>query len=168
MIFNVSNSELVLKEIKKLKPLNYNKFFWWRRFTTHNKPLSNKASFLDKIKNGDYDPSHYFWQAKYSELEINEKAIECNNDHQMLLEKYPVIFTRRKKLWEDYEKDESTKLEEIKKNFVSEFEMTEEDYENEVIEFGGTLEDFYIYIRKTYDTRLSPLKRRGRPKKIKS
>lgn len=86
----------------------------------------------------------------------------------MLLEKYPVIFTRRKKLWEDYEKDESTKLEEIKKNFVSEFEMTEEDYESEVIEFGGTLEDFYIYIRKTYDTRLSPLKRRGRPKKIKS
>ena len=44
--------------------------------------------------------------------------------------------------------------------------MTEDDYENEVIEFGGTLEGFYIHIRKTFETRLKPLKRRGRPRKL--
>ena len=58
------------------------------------------------------------------------------------------------------------KLEEIKKNFISEFEMTGDDYENEVIEFGDTLENFYIHIRKTFETRLKPLKRRGRPRKL--
>ena len=44
--------------------------------------------------------------------------------------------------------------------------MTGDDYENEVIEFGDTLENFYIHIRKTFETRLKPLKRRGRPRKL--
>jgi hypothetical protein len=153
MVFEVSNPKHVLKEIKKLKPLKYNRFFWWRRFASYNQPLPKKSSFLDKIKNGDFDPSHYYWQAKYSELEINEKFEECKQDYQDLLMKYPVILTRRKKLWEDFEKDESTKLQDIKKNFLKEFEIDSEDYEDEIGEFDGTLEEFYYYIRKTYETR---------------
>ena len=31
----------------------YNKFMWWRSYTAKKKPLPNKASFLDKCKNGD-------------------------------------------------------------------------------------------------------------------
>lgn len=153
MVFEVSNPKHVLKEIKKLKPLKYNRFFWWRRFASYNQPLPKKSSFLDKIKNGDFDPSHYYWQAKYSELEINEKFEECKQDYQDLLMKYPVILTRRKKLWEDFEKDESTKLQDIKKNFLKEFEIDSEEYEDEIGEFDGTLEEFYYYIRKTYETR---------------
>jgi hypothetical protein len=153
MIFEVSNPKHVLKEIKKLKPLKYNRFFWWRRFASYNQPLPKKSSFLDKIKNGDFDPSHYYWQAKYSELEINEKFEECKQDYQDLLMKYPVILTRRKKLWEDFEKDESTKLQDIKKYFLKEFEINSEEYEDEIGEFDGTLEEFYYYIRKTYETR---------------
>jgi len=166
MMFQVDDPKLVLREIKKLQPLNYNQFFWWRRFTTKTKPLPHNASFFDKIKNGDYEASHYYWQAKYCEMEINEKVEECNNDTQKFLEKHSVDLARRKKLWEDFEKDENIKLEEIKKNFISEFEMTGDDYENEVIEFGDTLENFYIHIRKTFETRLKPLKRRGRPRKL--
>jgi hypothetical protein len=153
MVFEVSNPKHVLKEIKKLKPLKYNRFFWWRRFASYNQPLPKKSSFLDKIKNGDFDPSHYYWQAKYSELEINEKFEECKQDYQDLLMKYPVILTRRKKLWEDFEKDESTKLQDIKKYFLKEFEINSEEYEDEIGEFDGTLEEFYYYIRKTYETR---------------
>jgi hypothetical protein len=153
MVFEVSNPKHVLKEIKKLKPLKYNRFFWWRRFASYNQPLPKKSSFLDKIKNGDFDPSHYYWQAKYSELEINEKFEECKQDYQDLLMKYPVILTRRKKLWEDFEKDESTKLQDIKKYFLKEFEIDSEEYEDEIGEFDGTLEEFYYYIRKTYETR---------------
>ena len=62
-------------------------------------------------------------------MEINEKIEECNNDKQKFLEKHSVDLARRKKLWEDFEKDENNKLEDIKKNFVSVFEMTEDDYE---------------------------------------
>ena len=39
---------LVLKEIKKLQPLNYNQFKWWRRFDTKNKPLPKGATFFNK------------------------------------------------------------------------------------------------------------------------
>ncbi len=50
MMFQVDDPKLVLREIKKLQPLNYNQFYWWRRFTTKTKPLPNNASFFDKIK----------------------------------------------------------------------------------------------------------------------
>ena len=33
MLYQVSNESLIHKEIKKLTPLNYNKFMWWRRYT---------------------------------------------------------------------------------------------------------------------------------------
>ena len=51
-IFNVTNEDLVLQEISKLRPLNYNRFMWWRRFDQKKRPLENKAPLLDKIKNG--------------------------------------------------------------------------------------------------------------------
>ena len=101
-MFQVDDPKLVLREIKKLQPLNYNQFYWWRRFTTKTKPLPNNASFFDKIKNGDYEASHLYWQAKYCEMEINEKIEECNNDRQKFLEKHSVDLARRKKLWEDF------------------------------------------------------------------
>ena len=50
MMFQVDDPKLVLREIKKLQPLNDNQFFWWRRFTTKTKPLPNNASFFDKSK----------------------------------------------------------------------------------------------------------------------
>ena len=50
-VFNVTNKELVLQEIAKLQPLNYNQFRWWRRFDQPNKPLHKNASLLDKIQN---------------------------------------------------------------------------------------------------------------------
>ncbi len=37
------------------------------------------------IKNGEYEFSHYYWQWKLSELEINEKYVEYNGDIQKLL-----------------------------------------------------------------------------------
>ena len=45
--------------------------------------------------------------------------------------------------------------------------MTEEDYERDVIEVGGTLEEFYIYCEKKYGkwNRPSTMSRRGRPPK---
>jgi len=48
MLYNTSDPKIVLKEIKKLQPLNYNQFKWWRRFDTKNKPLPKGATFLQK------------------------------------------------------------------------------------------------------------------------
>ena len=87
MLFTTSDPKVVLKEISKLQPLNYNQFKWWRRFDTKLKPLPRGVKFIDRIKNGEYEFSHYYWQWKLSELEINEKYIEYNRDVQKVLER---------------------------------------------------------------------------------
>ena len=72
-VYDGSNEETILREISKLRPLKYNKFQWWRKFASNNRPLDDKAPLLDKIKNGDLEFSNYFWQARYIELLLNEK-----------------------------------------------------------------------------------------------
>ena len=102
MLFKTNDPKIIKKEISKLKPLNYNQFRWWRRFDSKNQPLPRKSKLIDRIKNGDFDFSHYFWQAQLCELEINEKLIEYKGDIQKLIEKNGVDLARRKRLWEDF------------------------------------------------------------------
>jgi len=165
MLFKVSNPNLVIKEIRKLQPLNYNKFFWWRRYDSPTKPLPKGTSFLDRIKNGEFEFSHYYYQALYCEMEINQKYAEYKQDMQKLLEKHKIDLQRRKRLWEDFEKGEKNTLDELKENFMSHFVISEEEYEELIGDFDGTIEELYYYVRKTFDHSIKPRKKRGRPKK---
>ena len=164
-VFTVGNEELILREIAKLQPLNYNRFRWWRKFDQPKKPLPNKSPLLDKIQNGDLEFSHYWWQAKFSELELNKAYVDCDFEMQKLLEKHAVDLARRKRLWEDFERDEKDKLISLRKQFSKEFRMTEEDYENEIIEFGGSLEELYHHCTIIYGKKYKVQSKRGRPKK---
>jgi hypothetical protein len=166
MLYNTSDPKLVHKEIKKLQPLNYNKFMWWRRFNTKTQPLPRGAKFLDRIKNGEYEFSHYYWQWKLTELEINDFVIKYKGDIQKLLENNAVDLARRKRLIDDFEKDENARLKALKDGFMREFVMTREEFEEHTIEFGGTTEEFYFYCLKTFDRSGKQMERRGRPKKI--
>src|SRR5210317_1435986 len=105
-VYRVGNEDLVLEEVSKLRPLKYNKFQWWRRFAAPNKPLEDKAPLIDKIKNGDLEFSNYFWQALYTELELNAKREEVR-DGMEWIETTQVDRARRKRLWEDFERDET-------------------------------------------------------------
>jgi hypothetical protein len=167
MLFKVNNPELVIKEIKKLQPLNYNQFRWWRRFDSKTKPLPKGATFLQRIQNGEFEFSHYYWQAQLCELEINEKHKEYNGDVQKLIEKHSVDLARRKRLWEDFNKTEVELLAELKKGFLREFVMTSQEYEDHITNFNGTTEEFYMYCLKTFDRSGKPVERRGRPPKKK-
>ena len=163
-IFNVTNEDLVLQEISKLRPLNYNRFMWWRRFDQKKRPLENKAPLLDKIKNGDLEFSHYYWQALYTEMEMNEKRNECIDD-QHWIEQTRVDKQRRRRLYEDFEKDEVGKLETLRKQFPKEFRMTKEDYDDEILEFGGTLLQLYRHCEIKYGKKIRIKSKRGRPRK---
>jgi len=163
-IFNVENEELVLREISKLQPLNYNRFMWWRRFDQKNRPLDKKAPLLDKIKNGDLEFSHYYWQALYTEIEMNEKRNECIDD-QHWIEQTRVDKQRRRRLYDDFEKDETEKLATLRKEFSKEFRMTKEDYDNEILEFGGTLLQLYRHCEIKYGKKIRIKSKRGRPRK---
>ena len=106
--------------------LNYNQFRWWRWYESRNKSLPYKSSFRDKILNGDFDISPYMLQAQLCEHMLNELLEECDSDYQMYLEKGKLLIARRKRLLEDYEKDEFNKLEEIYSQFQKNFDITRE------------------------------------------
>ena len=149
-VYETQNEDLVRKEISKLRPISYNRFRWWRKFDQKKQSLPDNAPLLDKIKNGDLEFSQYWWQAKFSEIEINEAYTRCGHDMQKLLEVHAVDLNRRKRLWQDFERDEKEKLMFIRKKFLKEFYMEVEDYENEIMEFGGSLEELYHHCTIIY------------------
>ena len=163
-VFNIANEDLVLQEISKLRPLNYNRFMWWRRFDQKKRPLDKKAPLLDRIKNGDLEFSHYYWQALYTEIEMNEKRNECIDD-QHWIEQTRVDKQRRRRLYDDFEKDETEKLATLRKQFSKEFRMTKEDYDDEILEFGGTLLQLYRHCEIKYGKKIRIKSKRGRPRK---
>jgi len=83
----------------------------------------------------------------------------------MLLEKNGVDLARRKRLWEDFNKTEAELLATLKKEFLREFEMSSQQYEEHISNFDGTLEEFYMYCLKTFDRSGRKPERRGRPPK---
>ena len=165
MLYTPHTLKTITPHISKLIPIKYNQFRWWRQFESPFKPLPKGATFHQRIRNGEFEFSHYFWQAHLCEHEINQKYAECSGDMMKLLEKYAVDFARRKRLWEDFQAHESEMLNTICKNFTREFAITKEQYHQEVETFGGTLEELYIYIQKIYPSRTTKVERRGRPKK---
>jgi len=165
-MFKTHTEEIIKEKLAELKPLNYNQFRWWRRWDSKNTPLLNQAPLLDKIQNGDYEFSHYFWQAQFSELELNKKLTETK-DTQHWIEVTQLERARRKRLWEDFEKDEAEKLKAIEKEFTKTFKISKEEYNSELENFDGTLEEFYIQCKSKFGMYNQIKSKRGRPPKIK-
>ena len=166
MIYKTHPKEVVLEKLSNFQPLNYNQFRWWRRWDSKNKPLHKLKPLLDKIRNGDFDHSHYFWQVQFCEIELNEKYLQLK-DGDRWMEETQVDRARRKRLYEDFEKDEAEKLKQIQKEFILTFRMSKENYEQEVIKFDGSLEDFYFHCRQIFGEYAIPLRsKRGRKPRI--
>ena len=150
---------------KNYQKLNYNQFRWWRWYESRNKSLPYKSSFRDKILNGDYDSSPYLLQSQLCEHMLNELLEECGIDYQKYLEKGKLLIARRKRLLEDYEKDEFNKIEEIYSQFQKNFDITREQVEEEAIECRDGLIDLYYIIENKYRKK-HYVSKRGRPRKI--
>jgi hypothetical protein len=78
---------------------------------------------------------------------------------------HSVDLNRRKRLWEDFNKIEADLLAELKKGFLREFIMTSQEYNEHVINFDGTTEEFYMYCLKTFERSGKKIEKRGRPPK---
>ena len=155
-------------KFSKLRKLTYNAFRWWRMYDNPNKPLCNRSPFRDRILNGDFDYSHYKYQADWCEHEMNDIAEECGEDIGKYVEKTSLLRSRRKRLLEDFEKDENGKLELLIKAFTVHFRCNEEQVYEEIFKCSGELIDLYYIIEEEYSRIFTPtsLKRRGRPKKV--
>lgn len=156
------------KELSNYQPLNYNQFRWWRLYAPKNKPLDNRKPLRERILNGDFDYSCYKAQIYLVEYQLNDLLKECDNDYQKYLEKGAVQLARRKRLIEDFEKDESERLSSLITSFTQHFRCNKEQVEEEMLKCSGSLIDLYYIIEEKYKIvhMPYPLKRRGRPKKV--
>ena len=164
-MFKVPHSrKFIEKRLTEFQKLNYNQFRWWRWYEAKNKPLPNKSDFRDKIMNGDYDQGPYSLQAQLCEHMLNDLYDECKPDLQKYLEKSKLLSARRKRLWEDHEKDENGKLNDLIVAFTKNFRITKDEIYQEIDICIGTILDLYYQIEEKYN-KIYVKSRRGRPAK---
>lgn len=128
----------------------YDRFSWWRSYTVKNKPLHKRKPLEDKIKNGDFDISSYKFEAELVEHKINQKYQMYINDQGRYIEETSLDRARRKRLLQDFEKEESNKIAELIQEFTYIVPLNKEQVTYELENFDGTLIQFYHYITKKY------------------
>lgn len=128
----------------------YDRFKWWRSYVSKTKPLHNRKPLRDKILNGDFDLGPYKFEAQIVEHTINKKYREFYGDQGRYIEETTLDRARRKRLLEDYEADESRKLEELISNFKDLLGLSKDIILNELEQYDDTLIEFYYYITEKY------------------
>jgi len=128
-------------------------FYWWRRFKTH-KCLPNKASLLDKIRNGDFEYSEFFQQAKWelhwmldeqNEFKANYQGREPEKDGLY----HEIEFRARKrynKLTENGYTNENDKLFKLTKALSKHFDLHPDIIKDVMSDFNGSTEKLFFHI----------------------
>jgi isochorismate synthase EntC len=170
---NIRHSrEVVMEHINKLQPLNYNKFMWWRTHTDKVVPLGKRAMLKDRILNGDFNPSSFFWQAQLALYMAKDKLDLTKHDVRYQIEICAVDFARHKRLMEDFEKEETNRMEALYDAFTSAYQITKEELEEEFLRWPGDILSFYYkaenFFRTTPAENRKNMRGRGRPPKIKT
>jgi hypothetical protein len=164
--------EVVMGHIKPLQPLNYNKFMWWRTHTDKVVPLGKRAPLKERILNGDFNPSSFFWQAQLALYTAKDKLDLSKHDTRYQIEICAVDFARHKRLMEDFEKEESTRMASLYDAFTEAFQITKEELEEEFLKYPGDILSFYYkaveFFKTTPAENRKNMRGRGRPPKVKT
>jgi hypothetical protein len=138
----------VREKIATFTPVKYNQFYWWRRFKSRE-TLPPRRTLYEKIKNGDYEMSDYFYQAKY-ELELMEEKLATIKHPDERFEATKLCMERYRRLSNDYEKDETKIVEQLKKDFRVVFGVSEDELYRYMEECDGDLMCLYNTIKQDY------------------
>ena len=132
-------------------------FYWWRRFRSH-KNLPYKARLLDKITNGDFDPTPFFQEAEWELHWMKEEQDDFKNNYQGNLDeieqdiRYLEIELRARKrynkLYEDGMKDEADRMDRLVNNFSKHFKVNRSKMHDIVYSFDGTILELYRFMQK--------------------
>jgi len=141
----------VRDKISTFTPTKYNQFYWWRRFKMRE-TLHPYKPLYDKIKNGDYDVSDYFYQTQY-ELELMEEEIAKIKNTEDQHEKRGLWMERYRRLNEDFEKDEANIMKALRKDFIMTFKVTEEELHSYMEDCDGDLMCLYNTIKQDYTSK---------------
>jgi hypothetical protein len=130
--------------IATFRKKTYDRFYWWRRFQPRQ-TLTKLHRLEQRVPNGDFEVSDYYWQLQYEDvLEQADLANEPSVDRQHEIRS--LYGERKRRLTKDYEADEAKILTDMYKAFWSEFRMTKEQVEDEMLNFDGELAEFIVYL----------------------
>jgi hypothetical protein len=136
--------------------MGYNPFRWWTKGKTH-KPLKADAPLLLKIRNGDFDYSYMFNEAKqmretqhktYQQAYDNYGGTDERNRIQAALEASQMKRVKALKLEFEANKDENMILYKLRSELTKEFGKDLWDKAMERQRGKGTLEDLYFWYKK--------------------
>ena len=136
--------------------MGYNPFRWWTKGRP-NKPLNADAPLLLKIRNGDFDYSYMFSEAKiikqsaedaYNQAYTNYGGTDERNRKEAALEAGRMKRVKAIKLELEAMTDENRILWKLRKELTKEFEKDLWDKAMERQRGKGTLEDLYMWYKK--------------------
>jgi len=149
MLFPVLQSrefrEFIEEKLSKLQKKNYNQFQWWRRYQTRN-TLHDKVPLEQRILNGDFEHSDYYYQALHENYLLEDK-IKGKVYYEDMLDDVSLFRTRYKRLMDDYEKDEKELIKDLRKNIRTITKITYEELDQIMETFDGTTHELFIYVR---------------------
>ncbi|MGA1049101.1 MAG: hypothetical protein ACO3UU_13920 [Minisyncoccia bacterium] len=132
--------------LRQLPRKTYNQFVWWRRYQ-QRQTLDDKMPLYNKLINGDYETSDYYYQAEHENY-LLEDTIKDIKHYEEKLEKIGLFRARYKKLHEDFLKEEEEILRKMKKDFIRELKITKDELEAIMETFDGTVLEMYEYIKQ--------------------
>ena len=136
--------------------MGYNPFRWWTKGKTH-RPLKADAPLLLKIRNGDFDYSYMFNEAKqmretqhktYQQAYDNYGGTNERNRIQVALEASQMKRLKALKLELEANKEEQMLLWKLRSELTKEFGKDLWDKAMERSRGKGTLEDLYMWYKK--------------------
>jgi hypothetical protein len=136
--------------------MSYNKYRWWTKGRP-NKPLSSDAPLLLKIRNGDFDYSYMFSEAKSVKLSAEEAYLQAYNNYggtdeknrkEAALEAGRMKRIKSIKLELEAFRDEEMILWRLRNELKKEFEKDLWEKAMERQRGKGTLEDLYMWYKK--------------------
>jgi hypothetical protein len=131
--------------LSNLESKNYNRYQWWRRYQYRN-TISEKAPLLNRISHGDLEVSDYLYQAEMELYLLQDKEKELR-DADKIHEARQLFHERRRRLQEDFHKEENQLLSDVKRSFAKEFKMKIKDVEGVMENFDGTLIELYHHLK---------------------
>ena len=135
----------------------YNPFRWYTQGKYRKKPLKKASPLLSKIRNGDFESSPFFREAKdneklydkmYNEF-MESSHISDENDKKVEAHQHAKMKRiKAQKLMEKGLEEELTRLKELRSELTREFgkDLWEESLERQ--RGKGTTEDLYFWYKK--------------------
>lgn len=138
--------DVVNAKLSSYQKLNYNRFMWWRTHTDNNDPLSKRLPLKDRIINGDFEFSSYYWQAQSAVIIGRNKVDLSKDDHREQINKTSIDLERYRRLIADFEKEETKRIWELTDAFTKAFNLTHEEFHANLEMWEGDILGLYEWL----------------------